>query len=119
MSDSPHSATNSAAWNRRRLFHAGGLAALGSLAITSLSSPTLANDELEESPATPQEALARLIEGNQRFASGQPLSIHQDLNRVKAIAARQTPSNRATKVTSLAMSPRQWLAFLHTSSKIS
>ena len=44
MSDSHHSATNSAAWNRRRLLHAGGLAAVGSLAITSLSSPTLANE---------------------------------------------------------------------------
>ena len=91
MSDSHNLPPNSAAWNRRRLLQAGGMAALGSLGITSLSSPTLANDELEESPATPQEALARLIEGNQRFASGHPLSIHQDLNRVKAIADRQTP----------------------------
>ena len=87
MSDLHNLPPNSAAWNRRRLLQAGGLAALGSLAITSLASPTLANDELETPPATPQEALARLIEGNQRFASGHPLSIHQDLNRVKAIAA--------------------------------
>ncbi|MDP1797690.1 MAG: carbonic anhydrase [Planctomycetaceae bacterium] len=42
-------------------------------------------------PTTPQEALARLHEGNRRFAAGQSLSIHRDLNRVKAIAAKQTP----------------------------
>ena len=63
----------------------GGLAA-----IAALASPTLANDEPEQPPTTPQEALERLNEGNRRFASGKPLSIHQDLNRVKAIAARQT-----------------------------
>jgi carbonic anhydrase len=48
-------------------------------------------DELEQLPATPQAALDRLTEGNRRFVSGRTLSIHQDMNRVKEIASRQTP----------------------------
>jgi hypothetical protein len=86
MSESHHRAPSSVPWNRRRVLQAGALAALSALA-----SPSLANDELEQPPTTPQEALERLYEGNRRFASGQPLSVHQDLNRVKAIATRQTP----------------------------
>lgn len=42
-------------------------------------------------PASPAEALARLYEGNRRFVAGQSLSIHRDLEHVKAIARRQTP----------------------------
>ena len=86
MSESPQLKANSSSWNRRRLLQAGGMAAL-----SALSMPTLANDELEQPPTSPKEVLDWLYEGNGRFASGQPLSIHQDLNRVKAIAARQTP----------------------------
>lgn len=46
---------------------------------------------LDRPPATPEEALDRLIQGNGRFASGRSLSIRRDLDRVKEIAARQTP----------------------------
>lgn len=42
-------------------------------------------------PASPQEALERLYAGNSRFAQGKSLAINRDLERVKAIAARQTP----------------------------
>lgn len=86
MSASHHLHTNSPTCNRRRIRQDQGLAAMPARSI-----PTLANDELELTPSTPQEALERLYEGNRRFATGEPLSIHQDLNRVKAIAARQTP----------------------------
>lgn len=42
-------------------------------------------------PTTPDEALAALYAGNRRFVSGKPLAIHRDMDRVKAIAPRQTP----------------------------
>jgi len=77
--------------NRRRLLQAGGLAAISALAGSSLPNPAFAVEDPDSLPATPQEALDRLYQGNRRFANGQPLSIHQDLSRVKAIAARQTP----------------------------
>jgi len=86
MSDSNHQNLNSSVWNRRRLLQMGGLAAM-----TSFASPTHANEELDEFPTTPHSALERLYAGNRRFVSGHPLSILQDLNRVKAIADRQTP----------------------------
>ena len=91
MSESTHRPLAESFENRRSFLRAGGLAAIGSMGIPSWVSPTLASEELELPPATPQEALDRLYAGNRRFASGQPLSIHQDLNRVKAIAPRQTP----------------------------
>ncbi len=52
-----------------------------------------ANRDVDENdvPETPETALARLYEGNRRFASGRPLAVRRDLSRVKAIADRQTP----------------------------
>ena len=40
---------------------------------------------------TPQEALARLYEGNTRFVAGKSLAPHRDMNRLKEIAPKQTP----------------------------
>ncbi len=45
----------------------------------------------EPVPATPEEALAKLYRGNERFLKGESLPIHRDLDRVKQIATRQTP----------------------------
>ena len=42
-------------------------------------------------PESPDEALAILREGNQRFVEGKSLSVHRDLDRVKEVAPRQTP----------------------------
>ena len=42
-------------------------------------------------PANPQEAVRRLYAGNARFARGESLAINRDLNRIKSIAARQSP----------------------------
>lgn len=50
-----------------------------------------AADSPAAAPATPADALAALYAGNRRFASGNPLAIHRDLEHVKAIADRQTP----------------------------
>ena len=47
--------------------------------------------EPKELPQTPEEALERLYAGNSRFATGQSLAIHRDLDRVKQIANKQTP----------------------------
>jgi carbonic anhydrase len=88
MSDSPPLKHASSAWNRRRILGIGGLAALSICLPETICE---ADDEVDQPPQTPQEAMERLVAGNQRFVSGKPLSIHQDLNRVKAIASRQTP----------------------------
>ena len=42
-------------------------------------------------PETPEAALKLLYEGNRRFAERRPLAIHRDIERVKAVAPRQTP----------------------------
>ncbi|MFO1006056.1 MAG: carbonic anhydrase [Planctomycetaceae bacterium] len=86
MFDRPAPPHRPALLNRRQLLSAGGLTALA-----SMSSSVWSIDELEQQPATPQAALDRLTEGNRRFVSGRTLSIHQDMNRVKEIASRQTP----------------------------
>lgn len=86
MFDRPAPPRRPALLNRRQLLYAGGLTALA-----SMSSSVWSIDELEQQPATPQAALDRLTEGNRRFVSGRTLSIHQDMNRVKEIASRQTP----------------------------
>lgn len=72
--------------NRRHWLGATAFAAAWSLA-----GPSFGTEEEPAPPTTPQEALARLNNGNRRFAAGQSLSAHRDLNRVKAIAAKQTP----------------------------
>lgn len=74
------------ALHRRQWLGAAALAGASAWA----GSATGTEDELPP-PATPLEALERLKDGNQRFVAGRSLSIHRDLNRVKAIAARQTP----------------------------
>lgn len=44
-----------------------------------------------ESPRTPEDALQLLYAGNQRFLSGNPQAANRDMERVKAVAPRQTP----------------------------
>ena len=48
-------------------------------------------EKTTKAPATPEEALERLMQGNQRFAAGAPRSAYRDLDRAKAIASRQSP----------------------------
>jgi carbonic anhydrase len=75
-----------AAVSRRNwLMGAGGIV-VGSTALAAL-----ADEEPEPQPHTPEEALQRLYDGNHRFAVGRPRPVHRDLDRVRAIAARQTP----------------------------
>lgn len=44
-----------------------------------------------EPPETPAQALAQLYEGNRRFAAGEPLAVHRDIDRVREVAPKQTP----------------------------
>ncbi len=48
-------------------------------------------EDATRNPETPDEALAILREGNQRFIAGKSLSVHRDLERVKEVAPKQTP----------------------------
>jgi carbonic anhydrase len=48
-------------------------------------------DDPDDSPRTPEDVLAQLYRGNQRFVAEKSLAAHRDMKRVKAIAARQTP----------------------------
>lgn len=46
---------------------------------------------VDKPPDSPQQALERLYAGNRRFAENQPLAIHRDIDRVRQVAAKQTP----------------------------
>jgi carbonic anhydrase len=71
--------------NRRGWLAAGGAAWLaGGARRTALA------QELPL-PTSPREAVDFLYAGNQRFVEGKSMSAHQDMRRVKAIAARQAP----------------------------
>lgn len=47
--------------------------------------------EQQARPESPAAALQRLMDGNQRFASGQSAEEHRDLQRVRAVAREQKP----------------------------
>lgn len=49
------------------------------------------NDVAGRAPETPEEALAALYAGNDRFARGEALAINRDIDRVREVAPRQTP----------------------------
>ncbi len=63
----------------------------GEMAVQPQALGEQSNEPLQISPATPDEALAALYAGNRRFAAGKSLAAHRDMDRVKAIAPKQTP----------------------------
>ena len=67
---------------------AAGAATFGSAALGPVA---LAAENPAQLPETPEAALKLLYEGNRRFAERRPLAIHRDIERVKAVAPRQTP----------------------------
>lgn len=72
--------------SQRPAFAAGGtLVSALPLAANSVGPSSLTD------PITPMDALRRLEEGNQRFTRGTSLASNRDMDRIKAIAARQTP----------------------------
>jgi carbonic anhydrase len=44
-----------------------------------------------QTPISPADALARLVQGNERFVTGKSVRPHQDINRIKEVAAAQFP----------------------------
>lgn len=64
---------------------------LGAGVVTGLVRPRAAAWAAEEAPATPDAALARLVEGNRRFVEGKIQAPNRNLERVKAVAPKQTP----------------------------
>lgn len=81
--------------SRRGLLGQAMLAtACGATAWAGSSMANAVGDERLDSPEvpqTPQEALQKLIEGNQRFASGKSLASHRDIDRVREVARQQKP----------------------------
>ncbi|MCX7423953.1 MAG: carbonic anhydrase [Planctomycetia bacterium] len=86
-SSSPTSITTRRRWFGMSL----GAIAAGVWCSTTANRVTASAAEATRNPESPDEALAILREGNQRFVAGKSLSIHRDLERVKEVAPKQTP----------------------------
>src|SRR5437870_5128030 len=86
----PRDRTGTAAGHSRRAFLRGGAAAAAGVTLGHVAlHPTVAADA--PAPATGEEALARLLEGNTRFAAGQPQRPDQSRDRRMTVAAGQHP----------------------------
>jgi len=88
--------TNSAVGAVDRRVFLGRVAALGALAATAgipriLSAAEVRHTTAETFTGGPDEALARLIDGNARFAAGTPSAPHRDLTRLREVASKQAP----------------------------
>ncbi len=84
----------------RRDFLARGAGVAAALAGAAMLPRMLSADELTPAerravaapaPATPEEALAALLEGNRRFVAGRPIAPHRDMARLREIAPQQKP----------------------------
>lgn len=74
---------------RRQLLTTAGLA-LGAWSLRSYAAaPT--EPKIPVAPVTPDEALALLTAGNERFVAGKPRAPHRDFARVKEVAPKQAP----------------------------
>lgn len=79
--------------NRRALLSSalvGTVAALAGCSSTEAQSPTTSASP-EAPPTTPKAALERLMEGNQRWAQGDPQAPNRDPARRQAVAQEQKP----------------------------
>ncbi|GIG86428.1 carbonic anhydrase [Plantactinospora endophytica] len=74
--------------SRRSLLAAGGLTAVGTVA---LAGPATAQSAGDPPVDNPQAALARLLDGNRRFVQGQGRHPHQSPRRIHDLAAGQDP----------------------------
>jgi carbonic anhydrase len=82
--------------SRRDFLARSSLAVLTAAAGTSTLAAQRLGHELTgalgaSTPATPEQALAALVEGNRRFVEGRSLAPHRDMARLRAIAPKQTP----------------------------
>jgi carbonic anhydrase len=90
----PHGSCRGLPSRRRFMRQSIGVAAAASVmlgAVLSRDASKKAETPPIELPETPEQALAQLYEGNLRFAAGEALAVHRDIDRVKAVAPKQTP----------------------------
>ena len=76
-------------WSRRTILRGAALVGAGVLAGGLGSGPDAAL--AQAAPATADEALKRLLDGNQRFIQGKITAANRDLERLKAVATKQAP----------------------------
>lgn len=74
-----------------RFIKASVLAFATAASIGGIAAPAFGQNSPNAAGLTPDQSLKRLIEGNQRFASGKATQPRQDLNRVKETAKGQKP----------------------------
>jgi carbonic anhydrase len=78
--------------SRRSLLAWAGAGAVGAAAVgAAIFNPAAAWAGDAPRPATPDEALAKLEEGNARFIAGKTLEPNRDLARLKEVAPKQAP----------------------------
>lgn len=85
--------TPPARWSRRSLLHAAGVT-LGATLLggrRSAAATAAAAGAALPPPRTPDEALAQLYAGNQRFVDGKALAPHRNMARLKEVAPKQAP----------------------------
>jgi carbonic anhydrase len=75
---------------RRQFLTRAGLVLTG-LAVPALGQTAASGAARPAAPTTPDEALAALVAGNERFVSGKSLAPHRDLARLKEVAPKQAP----------------------------
>ena len=86
--------TNSTQLDRRQWLRQAGAAGLGAAALVTVPAPLHADPASAPQPRarTPQEALRRLMAGNQRFVGGAPpLLASRGIAHMRELAEKQTP----------------------------
>jgi len=81
--------SNDLTWSRRTILRGAAAVGAGVLAGGVGSRPDAAL--AQTAPATADEALKRLLDGNQRFTQGKINAANRDLDRLKAVAPKQAP----------------------------
>ena len=76
-------------WSRRTIL--GGAATAGAGVLGGALWPWPDTALAQTAPASPDEALRRLLDGNRRFTEGKITAANRDMARLKAVAPKQTP----------------------------
>jgi carbonic anhydrase len=63
----------------------------GGIRLSNVSAGDLSEAASSEIPGTPEEAMRKLQEGNQRFAAGKSMAFNRDIDRVREVAKAQKP----------------------------
>lgn len=84
------SVLNPAPIDRRQWLRRAGAAGVGAAALTAMPAPLQSAPTLRR-PRNPDEALHRLMEGNERFVSGAPGGPNRSVARLQELGQGQTP----------------------------